>query len=176
MVAAPRALLSALLLVACNRYPNSYPPPEQRRPLTAEEAGEALEFVAMNDPGVESCFVRDIRGLEAGTWRWTGQQPALRFALDHTENRRFVMEFAVAEAVLRQTGPITISFFINGRLLDRVRYATHGQKRFEKDVDPSWLTVAEDTIVEARLDKAWVSPADGTRLGVILLRAGFIDR
>ncbi len=176
MNAGRRPLLLALLLAACNRYPESYPPPEQRQPPTAEEAGEAMEFVAMNDPDAESYFVRDIRGLEAGSWRWTGQQPTLRFALDHTNNRQFVMDFAVADAALRETGPITITVFVNERLLDRMRYQTHGEKHFEKAVDPSWLEAGEKTTVEIALDKVWVSPTDGTRLGVILLRAGFVDR
>ena len=77
-----------MALAACNRYPESCPPPEQRPSLTAEEAGEAKMFVAMNAADAEAYFVRDIRGLESGQWRWTGQEPTLHFIPDRTENLR----------------------------------------------------------------------------------------
>jgi hypothetical protein len=34
--------------------------------------------------------------------------------------------------------------------------------------------VGEDTIVMAHVEPVWVSP-DGTKLGIILIRAGFVD-
>ena len=172
-------LVAALMIAAapaCNRYPESYPPPEQRRELTAAEAGEAKSFVEMNDADAESYFIRDVRGLEANQWRWTGERPTLHFVLDSVENLKFAMDFAVAGAVIEQTGPLTVSFLVNGKLLDRIRYATHGEKHFEKPVDASWLEAGGDTIVSAELDKAWVSPADGVKLGIILKRAGFVKR
>jgi len=161
---------------SCQRYPESYPPPEQRQPLTAAEAGEEKSFVEMNAADAASYFVRDVRGLEANQWRWTGQRPTLHFVLDQVENLKFVMDFAVAGAVLEQTGPLTVSFRINGRLLARETYATHGEKHFEKPVQASWLEAGGDTIVSAELDKVWVSPTDGVKLGIILKRAGFVKR
>ena len=72
------------------------------------------------------------------------------------------------------TGPVTISYIVNGRLLDKVRYDTPGAKHFEKPVDSSWLKANADTVVTMELDKAW-TPEPGVKLGVTLTRAGFLD-
>ena len=173
---AAAGLALALALAGCNPYPDSYPLPEQRPALTAEEAGESRMFVAMNAADAESYFASDIRGLEGGQWRWTGQEPTLHFVLDHTDNLNFVMDYSVAGAIIGHTGPMTISVYVNDRLLGEVRHASHGENRFEKPVDPSWLEAGQDTIVRVAIDKVWVSPRDNVKLGIILSRAGFVGQ
>lgn len=106
-------------------------------------------------------------------YRWTGQQPSLRFHLRHTGDRRVRFDFVIAEATFKETGPVSIAFRINGRLLDTVRYDTYGEKRFEKSVPSDWLDV-DPVLVSAEIDKAWVSKTDGARLGVMLICAGFV--
>jgi hypothetical protein len=56
-----------------------------------------------------------------------------------------------------------------------VRYEGGGQKRFEKPVPAAWLRTDADILVAAEIDKVWIAPADGARLGFILSRAGFIE-
>ena len=170
------ALAVTLLAPACSREPEAYPPPEQRGQLTVEEVGGTRGFVRMNDPDAESYFVRDIRGLEGGQWRWTGQEPMLRFMIDNAQNQHLVVDFAVAGAVLEQTGPLTISTYVNDHLLDQSTYPTEGQRHFDKPVDPSWFTAGVITIVRLELDKVFVAPADGVKLGIILSAAGFEER
>lgn len=133
-------------------------------------------FVSMNGPVADAHIVRDIAlGLEAGAWRWTGQRPELRFRLSSVEGLRFTMDFALPDVTFAQRGPVAISFFINGHLLDKVRYEGGGQKHFEKPVPAAWLRTDADTLVAAEIDKVWIAPADGARLGFILSRAGFIE-
>ena len=172
-----KAWPTLLLLAAssCSPYPDSYPPPIQRGPITDDEALGFRQSLAMNEPGAEAFFVRDIRALEGGAWRWTGPRPTLRFVLRKTEGLRFSMDFSVAGITFEQTGPVTVSVLINGKLLGRQRYDTFGEYHFEKPVDPSWLKAGEDTIVEAVVEPPWVAPSDGTKLGVILSRAGFVE-
>jgi hypothetical protein len=170
----PRLAAAALLLAACRFEPEAYPPPIQRgEPALATRPYR--HFIAMNDPDAARYFVRDVSpALENGVWRWSGERPTFRFVLRRVEGLRFTMDFSIAGAVLDETGPQTVSIFVNGRLLGRARYAEHGEQRFEKAVDPSWLKAGEDTIVTAQIEPVWVSP-DGNKLGVILLRAGFVD-
>lgn len=172
----PRLLAAiALLAAGCGIDPPAYPPPIQRSAAAAAGPLAYRHFLAMNDPGAERFFVRDVSpALENNTWRWSGERPTFRFVLQKTVGLKFMMDFSVAGAVLEKTGPQTVSFFINDRLLGRVRYATHGEQHFEKAVDPSWLKPGENTIVAAEIRPAWESP-NGVKLGVILLRAGFVE-
>jgi len=169
-----RLAAAAMLVAACRFEPEAYPPPVQRS-QTSLVSRPFRHFIAMNDPDAARYFLRDVSpALENGVWRWSGERPTFRFVLREVEGLRFTMDFSVAGAVLERTGPQTVSVFINGRLLGRARYAEHGEQRFEQAVDPSWLKVGEDTIVTAHVEPVWVSP-DGTKLGIILIRAGFID-
>lgn len=166
--------MAAAALCACNRYPESYPPPEQRAPLTAEQTGEAKMFVAASDANAESYFVRDIGGLEAGQWRWTGPNPTLHFVPDRRQGLKFVMDFAVASATYETTGPVTISWKVNGRPLATVRYEGHGDKHFEQAIPAEWIEAGEDVLVSASIRPVWKSPSDGAELGVIFSRAGLV--
>lgn len=170
----PRLAAAALLIVSCRFEPEAYPPPVQRgEPVVA--ARTYRHFLAMNDPDAMRYCLRDVSpALENGLWRWSGERPTFRFLLRQVERLRFTMDFSIAGAILEQTGPQTVSVFINGRLLGRARYSEHGEQRFEKAVDPAWLKAGEDTIVTVEIRPVWVSP-DGAKLGVILIRAGFVD-
>jgi hypothetical protein len=169
-----RLAAAAVLMAACRFEPEAYPPPMQRSEPSAGSR-PYRHFIAMNDPDASRYFLRDVSpALENNHWRWSGERPTFRFVLRQVEGLRFTMDFSIAGAVLEQTGPQTVSVFVNNRLLGRSRYSEHGEQRFEKAVDPSWLKVGEDTIVMAHVEPVWVSP-DGTKLGIILIRAGFVD-
>lgn len=169
-------LAAAVLLVAaaCRVEPEAYPPPMQRGELPVATR-PYRHFISMNDPDAMRYCLRDVSpALENRLWRWSGERPTFRFVLRQVEGLRFTMDFSIAGAVLDETGPQSVSVFVNDRLLGRARYSQHGEQRFEKAVDPAWLKAGEDTIVTAVIEPVWVSP-DGTRLGVILIRAGFVD-
>lgn len=176
-----RRITAAAVLVllaagfGCNKYPESYPPPEQREPIPFAESGDPLPFLEMNHPQAEEQIVKDIRALEAGYWRWTGKEPTLRLVLDYIVDQKLVVDFSISGYVIERTGPQTVSFKVNGKVLDTVRYGKDGQYHFEKPVSQDWLVVGEDTIISMELDKVHVSD-DGTELGMILMKAGFADR
>jgi hypothetical protein len=79
----------------------------------------------------------------------------------------------MVERTLRDTGPATLSVYVNDRFLAAVHCSHAGGYHLERSVPASWLKTAEPIIVRAVLDKVWVAPADGARLGYILLAAGF---
>ncbi len=166
----------ACLLAAagCSRGPDIYMPPIDRRPIEGV-VPELGEFAEMGSPEAGKHVVRDILDAAPGqTARWTNQRPTLRFHLSRIAARHLRFEFALAEATMKDTGPVTITFKVNDHVLDTVRYQDHGQKVFEKVVPETWLREAQQVIVAAEIDKVWVSKTDGTRLGVLLTRAGFV--
>lgn len=167
-------LVCVLGSAGCSREPGLYTPPIDRRPIEGATP-ELAEFVEMGSPSAKDHILRDILGAAPGqAARWTNQRPALRFHLSRIAARHLRVEFAVAEATFKDTGPVQISFKVNGNLLDKVRYDRHGEKVFEKVVPETWLRAADPVIVEAEIDKVWVSKSDGARLGVLLARAGFV--
>lgn len=172
-----RALVGgSLLLASCVDIPDTYAPPIQRQPLYEAPRDGLGSFVAMSDPKAQSYIVAGVHDSEPGSaWRWTGQRPELRFAVPAAKALKFVMDFALPEATFKDTGPVTVSFFIEDKLLDKVRYDQPGEKHFEKPVPASWLRTDLAMHVRAELDKVWVAPADGARLGLLLARAGFVE-
>jgi hypothetical protein len=167
-------VLFSLLLTGCANAPDSYAPPIQRKPIGSGEPSAVANFVNMGDLNAGAYIVRDIAdSAEAGTWRWTGKRPELRFHLDSIEQVRFKADFAVAEATMKSTGPVTITVFVNGNLLERIPCAEHGEKSIDKPVPREFLRANAVNIVAMEIDKVYIAGADGVALGFILTRAGF---
>ena len=164
--------LAAIALSACQNLPEAYAPPVQRQPFEDFRPYRVSRIVDMADADAASHFVRDITGASGGTWRWTGQRPAVKVRLRSTEKIRYVIDFSVADATFAETGPVRVSFFVNDRLLGKARYTRPGERHFEKPVPAEWLTTDQDTIVAAEVDKVWVAPQDGAKLGLIVSRIG----
>lgn len=167
----PVVLMCLLLNAGCNRAPEGYSPPIQRQFGEAPSAA----FAEMGDPAALAFIVNDIRNQSEGAgWRWTHQRPELRYQLDRTDGWKLSMDFSFPAPNFRQTGPVTVSFFVNGNLLDKVRYAEAGDKHFEKSVPAAWLRTGEYTMVRAEVDPPWVAPVDKVKLGMVLYRGGFV--
>jgi hypothetical protein len=169
------AVILALMLAACMNTPDVYAPPIQRQPMAGEMKAPIGRFVNVNDPKAERYFVRDVRVLEADSYRWTGKNPTFRFILESAKNLKFLMEFSISGETMKVTGPLTMTVTVNGRLLDRVTYGEPGPKVFEKPVEESWLSEVGENIVSVEFDKVYIAEADGVQLGVTLSRAGFVE-
>ena len=168
--------LACLLLASCGApAPESYAPPLQRRLPPGPEPRPVGSFVSMSDPDADAHILRDISRVAEGAWRWTYQRPELRFWVDSTAHQKLAADFTIAAGTFKTTGPVTVSFFVNGKLLGKQRCPKPGHYRFEKAVPAGWLRTDDFTVVAAEADKLWVSPADGARLGFILTRIGFVS-
>jgi hypothetical protein len=148
------------------------PPQQQYSP--APDPGPNPPFIEMGDLRVPDYIVRDVSLTAEGKgWRWTYLEPTLRFPLHDYDHQRFIMDFSVVSTTFKDTGPVTLSCYINDRLLTRVHCPHPGDYRLEQVVPAAWLREVSPTIVRAVLDKVWTAPSDGARLGYVLLRAGF---
>ncbi len=160
------------LLCGCSNLPEPYAPPAQRPFFKAPP--EAAHILDMSEAGAESHFVQDIdAALQGNTWRWTGKRPTIRLHPNSNQKLVYSIDFAIVGATLKQTGPVTLSFFVNDHLLDRVRYASPGRQRFQKPVPAEWLNANEDATLAAEIDKVWTPPPPGgAPLGFILVALG----
>ncbi len=133
-------------------------------------------FVNLNDENADAYIVRDIgKTVESGTWRWAGAHPEIRFYLNSNAGWKLKLDFAIAQTTFDQTGPVTLSVSVNNRLFDKIVCQTPGTQRFEKSVLSSMLIPHSVNTLSMELDKTWVSPVDGAKLGFILTRAGFVQ-
>ncbi len=161
-----------LALTACQRFPDSYPPPAQRHSVEELPSEPGSMMIEMDSDDVGKHIVKDIYDSKDESWRWTGPNPTLKTLIVRSTNLKFAADFAIWEEAFKQTGPLELSFYLNDRLIDKVRYTTPGSKHFEKAVQQNWVTVNSDGILSIRVDKAYVSAAGGLKFGVILLRIG----
>jgi len=132
-------------------------------------------MIDMGGPQAEAAILKDIaRGTSDSQWRWTGQAPAVRVPLRNTAGLKFHADFAIADDTFRQTGPVTIRWMVNDRVLDTVRYAKPGSYVFEKPVPAEWLKPNAENAGGAAIDKVYIASTDGAKLGIILSRIGFL--
>jgi hypothetical protein len=160
------------LLCGCANLPEPYAPPAQRPFFEAPP--EAARILNMADADAESHFVQDISAeLEGNTWRWTGKRPTIRLHLHSNRKLEYSIDFTIADSTFQQTGPVTLSLFVNDHLLDRVRYTSPGRRRVERPIPAEWLEPDQDATLAAEIDKVWTPPQPGgTRLGFVLVALG----
>jgi hypothetical protein len=168
------AVVSALLLPGCGKLPETFPAPAQRAPLEAATSGGPGHFVAMSDANAGAYIVQGFRAASEGSWRWAHEHPVLRFYLPQLERATFTMAFALPEQTFRLTGPVTLTFSINGRVLDRARYDQSGEQQYTHMVPREFLKPDSINLVAIDPDKT-AAPNPGERLAFVLVRAGFTE-
>jgi hypothetical protein len=167
-------LLSICILTGCANIPDSYAPPVQRKLPAGVSQSTLGHFVEMGTPDSDMYIVRGVmESVEASTWRWAHKRAELRFFLDTTQGLNFNADLAMAEATMKETGPVTISVFVNDKLIDSIHYTQPGVKHVLKPVAAELLRAKGMNVVAIEADKVYVSPSDGVALGFILMRAGF---
>ncbi len=161
-------------LCACERLPESFPPPEQRQ--LPEGSNPAVEdmMIDMDSPGASDHIVKDVYAPGDAPWRWTGQEPTFKVLVFSTANVKLIADFALWDEGFRQTGPVELAFLVNGNVLETIRYTAPGQKHFEKAVPQDWLRTDVESTIAVKISKVYVSPKDGTKFGIILSRIGFL--
>jgi hypothetical protein len=165
------AALAAVSLAGCRNIPAPYAPPEQRPRF--DDPAHWQRIVHMDDVDAPDHFVRDIAAHLDGTWRWGTKRPAVRIHALAAENLKYAVELAVPEATFRSTGPVTIAFLVNEKVLDRVRYETAGTHKFEKPVPSGWLRPEEDVVLGAEIDKIYMEGP--TPRGFIIVSMGLVN-
>jgi hypothetical protein len=164
-----------LVLAGCVSQPDIYAPPAQRKPLN-ENLSRYEPVLEMSDPTNEPLFMEDIaKGPQSASWRWTGKRPIVKLAVHSTSNYRFRVDFAIADVTFKKTGPLTITFLVNDYPLDKVTYATPGEKTFDKPIPMHLLKPMDVNYLGFEVDKTYLESPAGRPLGVILVRLGLVQ-
>ncbi|SPE40660.1 conserved hypothetical protein [Candidatus Sulfopaludibacter sp. SbA3] len=139
-----------------------------------ESSGGPGHFVAMSDANADVYIVAGFRQQSEGAWRWANAHPALRFYLPRLVRAKFVMAFALPEQHFRFTGPVTLTFSVNGHELDRARYENPGEQQYTHEVPLEFLKPDSINFVAIEPDKV-AAPIPGEKLSFVLIRAGFTE-
>ncbi len=130
-------------------------------------------MIDMSSPDASEHVLKDVRDNPGGQWRWTGQEPTLKTLVFATDQLKLKADFTLWDEAFKQTGPLDLQFFVNGKQLDQVLYDTPGHKHFEKPVPADWLPTDIESTIAIKVDKLYTAPQDGAKFGVILSRIGF---
>jgi len=161
---------ASLLLAGCANepaVPQLVPLPPQRELVQAPDLPYEPFFVLMSEPRARALIVRDIG--PAGLQSWTAANPAMQFTLSEPGQWLAAVRFNATGATLRDTGPIALTFSVNGRPVGSMRVTDDSMRTFSMPVRLD-TTRAE---LSFSVDKPWVAPADGAKLGVLLHGMGF---
>jgi hypothetical protein len=162
----------AVLASSCQNMPEPYAPPMQRQPFEDARPHRMSRIVNMADSDAVSHFVKDITTGDPAPWKWTHQNPTVKVTPRTNLGLHYTIDFSLPEVTFKETGPVTLTFAVNGHTLDSVRYTAAGEYHYEKPVPPEWVEPLKESTVEASIDKVWVAPGDGAKLGFILVRIG----
>lgn len=161
----------AIFLAGCDRFPDSYPPPDQRHPVEGYSPGPEAMMVEMSEPNADLHIVKDIYKPGSAPWRWSAQNPTVR-TLAISNNLKFRADFAIWADSFKITGPVEITYLVNDRPLDKIRYTSAGEKHFEEAIPAGWILADAETTLALNVDRLYVAPTDGNKFGVILVRMG----
>ena len=92
-----------------------------------------------------------------------------------TEGVHAVADFSIAGDTMKVTGPVTVSFFVNDKLIAKEKYAKPGDYHFDHEVPPGLLTVDKTATFAMESKPIFIAKGDGKHLGLILVRAGFVS-
>ncbi len=121
-------------------------------------------------------FLRDIADhLEPDRWRWTYERPALLYHVPRREGLRFKMDFIIHGVLFRGKTPLELTVRVNGKEIGRERYTSLEGQTFERAVPASLLRSDGVALVETVLDKYYIAPEDGQKLGYLFVRGGFVE-
>jgi hypothetical protein len=167
-------LLPALLAAGCNPLPD-YPPPAQREAPSRPDPVALSYFLNVANPNAAAYIVKDVGDkTEGGGFRWAFAHPVLRFMVPLMDHPKFVMDFFLPEPAFRVTGPLTLTFSLNGRFFDKQRFAQMGQQHYQHDVADGFLLFGAINLMSIDPDKVFVAE-DGARLSFPFSRVGFTE-
>jgi hypothetical protein len=130
----------------------------------------------MTSPNANAYIVQGISSYTEGSgYRWAFAHPVVRFLVPKMQHPRFVMDFALPQQTFQSTGPVTITFSLNGRFLDRSTWTSPGQLNYQHEVPPGLIRWDAVNVVAIDPDKVWTSREDGAKLAFVVARLGFVE-
>ena len=169
-------ILALLFLTACTRDHAFAPIPPQSPSVEAPDPPSFACFFSMTESRADRFIVAGIPlGLGAGAERWTSEAPAVRCQLPSPGPWLVAMNFIVAGVTLKATGPITLTFTVDGQEIKRLRCDHGGPYEFRAPLPTALAATGKVLVLQATIDKPYIAPQDGSKLGVLVSVMGFVQ-
>ena len=131
-------------------------------------------WVELHGPVREKHLLHDINSPSAGEeWVWAFERPAFVFSVPKRPGVTFRMELEIADTTLRTTGPVQITFWLNGKQLAKRTYDAPRKYVVEQQVPPELLREDGVAILETTQDKYYISTGDKQKLSYLFHAGGF---
>ncbi len=141
--------------------------------MPAGEEAPPSRIINMPESGADIYIVADVlRGAPDAAWRWTNQHPRLQLKLDPAEGWILKAKFITPKVVLDRTGPLTVTFVVNGATVGTETYAADKANEFQVLVPPDVLKRQSPVVFGMDIDKAYLAE-DGVKLCLLLEEIGF---
>lgn len=158
---------------ALRRLAAIYPPPIQTAPPCRADLRQLGSFARMGEPEAAMHIIQDIATDPPGAdTRWTYARPILVF---RPGPHYFMRIRLLRELVPEGSGPLEISFLVNGRHVATRSYTTGGEHDFQTPVPPEYTRGYPLAVVELRSSRHYIPPGDDAVLGFELVSAGFTN-
>jgi hypothetical protein len=135
-----------------------------------EEQLNLKSAVSMADPEAAPQLISGFHNLEQNSWRWTMGRFSvlLKPPPSAPSGARVIVRLSVPDAVLQQTGPVTLTATLNGARLGSETWRTAGEYTFEAPV-PAAALGPDAVTVDFALDKYLpAGTAEARELGLIV--------
>jgi hypothetical protein len=165
-------VIGCALMAACGQRAGVYAAPPQKSLDLGPDPGGLKSFITMDEPISDDYIVRDI-STDRGFRRWAFAHPELKFRVRDASHLKLVVELTTPAVTFNVTGPVTVSYAVNGQTLGTLRCDHAGDHRIEKAVPDGLVEAGKEIHVTFEAAPKWVSPEDGAQLSFMLHGAGF---
>jgi len=165
-----RLIATAALAGALLSLPTGCRPRDKIRLEPTQETLNLKSAVHMADPEIVPQLISGFHPLEQNSWRWTTGKFAvmLKPPASAPAGAHLTVRLSVPEAVLRHTGPVTLTAALNGATLGSATWTAAGEYTFAAQVPANQLG-ADPITIDFALDKFLAAGTVETReLGLIV--------
>lgn len=136
------------------RRPNRQPGVISNEDVAQKQPVVRSQSFPMNNLDASKQLVTGFYAVENNQWRWTAGDFSIVLATPRTAATRganLVFKFAIPDAILRRTGPLTLAAYLNQTEVGNASYKTEGAQRFSARIAPELLTQSP-VVIEFQLD------------------------
>ncbi len=174
-----RNLLSFILTVLLLTTPACRIHKKSKHAKAAEDDGQLVSVINVNDPRAAVQLTRGFHGLENDSWRWTMKTftATLRPPANASKTGATLqLKFTLPQVMFDRVGDISVEARINGLDLGPQTYSRVGDYIYTRDV-PATALSGDAVSIEFHVDKGLPpSEQDSRELAIIVTTVGLLPK
>jgi hypothetical protein len=164
-------LAAAIVLSNCKERPEYVRLPPQYQSSFHNDFLPNLPLLTMGTNITEENAIEGVYGTN-NDWPWSNDHPSFVCFLKGPGPWQFALHFATVKTTLRDTGPVTITVWINDMPFSKFVVSEATVAEYTRNV-PAEMAISGAVRVALTIQPFWTSPKDGQRLGILIRSIGF---